>query len=211
MKKTLFIGLLVSVALVLSGCLSKKTATKKSPKKIASKSSGSGVPLARYKPGDTRFWNDRVEAFVLEGDSRDQRYESKIAYAEHVDALEKEWRSEAKEVSSFEPIYFSYDDYSVRKDQEAAVQYNTAQAKSATENQKVAVRVEGHSDKKCISETYNIAVSQKRANTISGRLASAGVPRDQIKAVGYGGSQVAVDVDGKEQKNRRVEFATLVA
>jgi outer membrane protein OmpA-like peptidoglycan-associated protein len=210
MKKVLFIGLLSAAALGLSGCMGKKTVVKKSTKKVASKSLGTGVPLARYTPGDKRFWDDRVEAFVLEEDDKDQRYAPKTAYAKHVSSHEQEWEQESKEDDSFEPVYFSYDDYSIRRDQEPVVQYNTEQAKSVVKSGKI-VRVEGHSDKKCISGTYNMAVSQKRATAVSSRLASAGIPQEQIKVVGYGDSKVAVDVSGKEQKNRRVEFATLVS
>lgn len=216
MKKVLFIGLLIPMALGLSGCLSKtkrgavKTATKKGSKKVASKSSGSGVPLARYQPGDKRFWDDRVEAFVLEEDSQDQRYAPKTAYANSGKRGKGEWREDVTGAAPFEPVYFNYDDYSIRKDQEPVVQYDAEQAKSVVQGGKI-VRVEGHSDRKCISETYNMAVSQKRASTVAKRLAQSGVSPEQIKAVGYGDTKVAVDVDGKEQRNRRVEFATLVS
>lgn len=216
MKKILFIGLLVPVALGLSGCLStikktaKKVTAKKSSKKHACKSSGQGIPLARYKAGDKRFWSDRVEAFVLEGDEQDQRYAPKVSHNDSSRREKKEWKEEKIKQDSFEPVYFSYDDYSIRKDQEVVVQYDTEQAKEVVKSGKI-VRVEGHSDRKCISQTYNMAVSQKRANTVSQRLAKSGISQDQIKAVGYGDSKVAVDVGGKDQRNRRVEFTTLVA
>lgn len=211
MKKMLFIGLLIPVAFGLSGCLSmKKKSAKKISKKLASKSSGSGVPLARYKAGDKRFWDDRVEAFVLEGDEQDQRYAPKVSHDDSSRREKREWKEEKSERASFEPVYFSYDNYSIRKDQEAVVQYDTEQAKEAVKGGKI-VRIEGHSDRKCISETYNMAVSQKRASTVSKRLVSSGVSQDSIKAIGYGDSRVAVDAEGKEQRNRRVEFTTLVA
>ncbi len=216
MKKILFIGLLVPVAFGLSGCFStkkaaKKTTSKKSSKKLASRSSGSGVPLARYKVGNTRFWDEKVEAFILEGEEQDQRYAPiKISHKDSMAKEKRELREDKVEHVDFEPVYFSYDNYTIRKDQEAVVQYDTQQAKEAVKGGKV-VRVEGHSDKKCISETYNMAVSQKRANTVSKRLASAGISSDKIKAVGYGDSKVAVDVEGREQRNRRVEFTTLIS
>lgn len=214
MKKILFIGLLIPVAFGLSGCFSKKsvkkTISKKGSKKVASRSTGSGVPLARYKPGDTRFWDEKVEAFVLEGEQGDGRYAPKVSHEDSARRDKKEWRENKVERAQFEPVYFSYDQYTIRKDQEAVMQYDTEQAKAAVKGGKI-VRVEGHSDRKCISETYNMAVSQKRANTVSKRFAHAGVPQDQIKAVGYGDTRVAVDVDGKEQRNRRVEFTTLVS
>lgn len=215
MKKILFIGLLVSASLGLSGCFStakktiKKVTSRKKSKKIASRSSGSGVPLAQYKPGDTRFWNEQVEAFILEGDESDDRYAPKVSHANSMINEKKEWKEDKKERAHFEPVYFSYDNYSIRKDQEAVVQYDTEQAKAAVKSGKI-VRVEGHSDGKCISQTYNASVSQKRANTMSKRLVKAGIDSRKIKSIGYGDSKLAVNVKGKEQRNRRVELTTLI-
>jgi outer membrane protein OmpA-like peptidoglycan-associated protein len=218
MKKAPFILILLSLAIGLSGCLGMKKDVKKTKKtKKVAQASGSGIPLARYEKGNKRFWDDRVEAFVLEEDDKDHRYAPTVAhtdlstaFSEDVQAAEEAWSQEAKSIHSFEPLYFSYDDYTIRKDQDAAMQYDTEQVKDAVKKGKM-VRVEGHSDKQCISETYNMAVSQKRAHTVSNRLVKAGIARDSIKSLGYGDTHVAVDSPGREQLNRRVEFVTLVS
>lgn len=215
MKKTLFIGMLIPLLVGLPGCSWMKKETKakikKTSKKVAALAKGNGVPLARYTPGDTRFWSNEVEAFVLEGvNEEDQRYAPKASGSQSRQVANKEWKEQKSEKAQFEPVYFAYDSYGIPRDQEAVMQYDVAQAKAIVKGGKV-VRVEGHSDRKCISQTYNMAVSQKRANTVSQRLARAGVPAENIKAVGYGDSRVAVDVAGKERRNRRVEFTPLVS
>ncbi len=200
MKKLSFPLLLLSIALLLPGCWGSKKATKKKMAHV----SGSGVPLARYKKGDKRFWDDKVEAFVLEGD--DQEGSSRRSKRSK-NKSEKQWSVDMA-ANEFEPVLFDFDRYEIRKDQEAFVAYDTEQAKDRVNAGKL-VRVEGHSDKQCISETYNMAVSQKRAETVAARLEKSGIGRDSIKALGYGDSKPAVDVPGKEQRNRRVEISTL--
>lgn len=203
MKKLSFPLLLLSIALLLPGCWGSKKVVKKKVAHIST----SGVPLARYKKGDKRFWDDKVEAFVLEGDDKDQRYAGKPGRSKRGKTVEKQWSVDMAS-NTFEPVLFDFDRYEIRKDQEAVVAYDTEQAKDRVNAGKL-VRVEGHSDKQCISETYNMAVSQKRAETVAERLAKSGVDRSAIKALGYGDSKPAVDVPGKEQRNRRVEISTL--
>lgn len=201
MKKLSFPLLLLSIVLLLPGCWGSKKVAKKKMAHV----SGSGVPLARYKKGDKRFFDDKVEAFALGED--DTSSSSRSRRSKRGKAAEKQWSVDVAS-AEFEPVLFDFDRYEVRKDQEAVVAYDTEQAKNRVSAGKL-VRVEGHSDKQCISETYNMAVSQKRAETIATRLEKSGIGRDSIKALGYGDSRPALDVPGKEQRNRRVEISTL--
>lgn len=206
--------ILFALSIGLSGCLGLKKDPKKSKKVV--QIGGAGVPLARYTEGNKRFWDDRVEAFVLEEDDKDHRYAPKVAeadaalFSDDLQAAEDAWSQEAQSVHSFEPVYFNFDDYGIRKDQEAAVQYNTEQVKEAVKKGKM-VRVEGHCDKQCISETYNMAVSQNRAHTIANRLVKSGVTRDSIKPIGYGDTKASQESPLRNQKDRYVGFATLVS
>jgi outer membrane protein OmpA-like peptidoglycan-associated protein len=216
MKKKIHIFIALSLTLLLPGCIKKK-AKKAKNTKVAQVDNGSGVPLARYKKGDKKFWDDRVEAFVLEEDDTDARYAQKFAKNDSFSPLTKDlkeaeeaWKLEAHSNQDFETVYFNFDDYSIRKNQEPVVAYNTEQAKQAVKEGKL-VRVEGHSDKRCVSEVYNMAVSQKRAHTVADKLAKSGVKRDSLKVLGYGDTKLAVNASGKEERNRRVELSTLTA
>ena len=205
MKKNVLSLLSLLSLLLLSGCIKyvKKDQNSKD-KKVALL--GNGVPLARFD-GDPRFCDDKVEGYILEDDSTIAEQTS----SDNSSSKRKmSYKVSDEKTFDFEPIMFSYDNYSIRKDQEPTVAYNVANAKNAQKKGKI-IRVEGHSDKRCISETYNIAISQKRADQVATRLAQSGIKKENIKIVGYGDSKPAVNVLGKEARNRRVECVALTA
>ena len=79
-------------------------------------------------------------------------------------------------------IYFDFDKYDVRADQQAALQAN-AQWLSAHPN--VKFTIEGHCDERGSIE-YNLALGDNRANTVKQALVQAGVSAGSIKTVSYG-------------------------
>ena len=216
--KNMWFGLvLCGLAMGLSGCfgLSKKVAKKPAAGKKVTQKSDKGVPLASHQKGDKRFWDDNVEAFVLEEDDTFHRYGATAAkktgaLSKDTKTAELAWSEEANGPHAFEKIYFDFDRYEIRKDQEPVLAYNTEEAKKAIQDGKL-IKVEGHSDKHCLSETYNMAVSQKRAYTVAQRLEKSGIGKEAIKPLGYGDAKVVVDVQGKEPLNRRVELVPLTA
>jgi len=69
--------------------------------------------------------------------------------------------------------------------------------------------VEGHADRRKKSKrSYNIKLSQKRAEAVRQYLIDAGIPGDAIKAKGFGFDRPLVPNDTEEnmQRNRRVEL-----
>ncbi|MCX2744407.1 OmpA family protein [Mangrovivirga sp. M17] len=70
------------------------------------------------------------------------------------------------------------------------------------------ILIEGHTDATG-SESYNQALSEKRANRVTEYLAAHGVDTDRLQAVGYGESQPIAtnDTEAGRQQNRRVEVA----
>ena len=74
------------------------------------------------------------------------------------------------------------------------------------ENPDRAVRIEGHTDSTGSMAT-NMVLSQRRADTVADTLASAGIPRSRIVAVGFGpDAPVASNATpAGRQQNRRVE------
>ena len=117
-----------------------------------------------------------------------------------------------------QPIYFDFDKYAVRDDQESAVKEDIQYAKkelkkNEVESQHAAVVVEGHSCHSAGSAVYNLALSNKRAKVVADRFKAEGLA---VKTVGRGAEMPAI-VDGKavtggrEQQalNRRVEINIL--
>lgn len=61
-----------------------------------------------------------------------------------------------------------------------------------------SVRVEGHTDFMG-KDSYNQALSERRANVVANYLANAGVPASKISAVGYGESQARMTASCQAQ------------
>lgn len=203
MKKITFPLYLIMVAALLSGCAGMKKSAKKvknKAKKVAYSFKNS-FPLARYKKNNNKFTDSQVEAFVLEEEEGETDSLS-AHYLAHVNKKNKE------EIKDFEPIKFNFDEYTIRPDQKTAIAYDTQKTKAETKQGKT-VLVKGHSDKKCVSETYNLAVSQKRAQTVANAMIKEGVTQHALKVVGVGDTEPAVNVSGKEERNRRVELSVI--
>lgn len=125
------------------------------------------------------------------------------------------WREIDEDDSRFASIYFDYDKYGVRQDQEGMLKADIEQIKREAEEARAAglnptFVIEGHSCQAGKgSAPYNVALSEKRAKIIADRLVEAGISRDNIKVVGRGREVPAVDDAPRERDaqwvNRRVE------
>lgn len=169
---------------------------------------GGKIPLAGKK-GSSKYFDDRVEALVLDNDAADvyaRSIHDTRKSENNVAAADQEWGAQHNKI--FETVYFDFDKYDIRADQKPVVAYNAEKAREEI-GQGKTLKVEGHADKQYLSEVYNIAVSQKRAHTVKKTLAQSGVDASKISAVGYGDKYPAVDVAGREQKNRRAEIVAL--
>lgn len=73
------------------------------------------------------------------------------------------------------------------------------------------VEISGHTDSDG-SDDFNLELSQSRAESVLSYLASVGVPRDRMRAIGYGETKpVAPNTTSRNKaKNRRIEFKVMV-
>lgn len=101
-------------------------------------------------------------------------------------------------------IYFDYDSYSVRPDDQGTIETNARYLK--TERSRKAV-IEGHTDDRGGRE-YNLALGQKRSEAVRRSLSSLGVPDAQIEAVSLGKEKPAAQGSDEAAfaKNRRAEI-----
>jgi peptidoglycan-associated lipoprotein len=79
-------------------------------------------------------------------------------------------------------IYYDYDAYNVREDYKSLVE---SHAKSLLSHKGVNLRIEGNCDERG-SREYNLALGQRRADSVKRALTLLGVPADQIQTVSYG-------------------------
>jgi peptidoglycan-associated lipoprotein len=79
-------------------------------------------------------------------------------------------------------IYFDYDQYDIRADQQAAMQ---ADGQFLAQHPNIRFMIEGHCDERGSTE-YNLALGDNRANAVKNALNQAGVSADRIRTISYG-------------------------
>lgn len=184
MKK---LSILLLTAALLPGCKKKAKEEKKDDKSV-------NIPLA--SAGTSKgFFDENIDGFVLEDDG--------VKKDEPVLA--------AGDTKRFKTIHFAFDKYDISHDQESLVEADAQEAlKVAREDQKTIV-VEGHADHSAGSKTYNLILSEHRAQEVARRMEDAGVPHEQIKTVGRGTEMPVVMGGSRDEQapNRRVEVFPL--
>jgi len=116
-------------------------------------------------------------------------------------------REAASKTTNLEAVYFDFDQWSIREDQEDVLQKNAEWLKA---NLKVKVRLEGHCDEKGTAE-YNLALGQKRAEAAKAFLESLGITTPRISTISYG-KERPLDPGHNEAawaKNRRVDIVLI--
>ena len=106
-----------------------------------------------------------------------------------------------------EIVYFAFDDASLTQEGQARLDAIAAYMK---QNTKQKLKVEGHCDDRGSVE-YNLALGQRRAESVRKYLQTIGIGTDRLEAVSFGSEKPAVTGKGEEAwaKNRRAEFALL--
>ncbi|MFN0317131.1 MAG: OmpA family protein [Burkholderiales bacterium] len=101
-------------------------------------------------------------------------------------------------------IYFGYDSISVEGEYSSIVE---AHAKFLLDHPQVRVRLEGNCDIRG-SREYNLALGQKRSDSVKRAFALLGVPAAQIESVSFGEEKPRIQGDTEEahQENRRVDI-----
>ena len=103
-----------------------------------------------------------------------------------------------------ESVYFDYDQSVIKPDFRAVNEKQAAEFK----NQKNKVMVlEGNADERG-STAYNLALGERRANSVKKALVTLGVAKSKIKTVSFGKSKPKLDCHEEKcwKENRRVDF-----
>jgi len=101
-------------------------------------------------------------------------------------------------------IYFDYDKYDVRADQQGSLQ---GDAQFLQQHSNIHVTIEGHCDERGSTE-YNLALGASRADGVKNALIQAGVGGDRIKTISYGKEKPFCTESNEScwQQNRRGHF-----
>jgi peptidoglycan-associated lipoprotein len=101
-------------------------------------------------------------------------------------------------------VYFDFDSYVVKDEFRPLIE---AQAKRLAANRSQRATIEGHTDERGGRE-YNLALGQKRAESVLRALTLLGVADTQLEAVSFGKERPAVQGSDEAAwaKNRRAEI-----
>ena len=107
-------------------------------------------------------------------------------------------------------IYFDYNSAYLALDGRAALDIEiqkiiaTIQARGGN---RVLIRIEGHTDERG-SDEYNLALGQRRSDSVARYMITKGIERSQIQSVSYGESRALSGGSGEAAwaENRRVEI-----
>ena len=101
-------------------------------------------------------------------------------------------------------VYFDFDSYTIRDEYRALIESN---AKALAGARSKRMTVEGHTDERGGRE-YNLALGQKRAETVARAMALLGVNAEQVEAVSFGKERPAAQGSDEAAwaKNRRAEI-----
>jgi len=104
-------------------------------------------------------------------------------------------------------IYFDYDKSNLKPNEIRTLERNLAWVQ---QNPGSKIRIEGHCDERG-TEEYNLALGERRAESVRQWLISRGVPASNIDTVSKGEYEPAVPGSGEAawSKNRRAEFLIL--
>ncbi|UUX94688.1 peptidoglycan-associated lipoprotein Pal [Aquabacterium sp. J223] len=101
-------------------------------------------------------------------------------------------------------VYFDFDSFSVKDEYRPVVENH---AKRLQGNRQLKVTVEGHTDERGGRE-YNLALGQKRAESVLRAMTVLGASESQLEAVSYGKERPAVQGSDESAyaQNRRAEI-----
>ena len=109
-----------------------------------------------------------------------------------------------------EDALFDYDRATIRPDAAKALESDVSLIRGLLQKYpSTTLKLEGHADQRGTAE-YNLALGDRRAESVKQFLASMGVPSGQLSTVSYGKERpLCTDEDEAcWQKNRRVHIAT---
>jgi len=111
--------------------------------------------------------------------------------------------SSSAEISTA-PIYFGFDDYTLSPEAQSTL---TAMAEALKANKSAVIQIEGHCDERGTVE-YNLALGERRAQSVKNFLGQLGVEGARLSTISYGEEKPVVQGHTEEAwaKNRRAEF-----
>lgn len=134
--------------------------------------------------------------------SAEEQRDAEARAREEAERARQRAEQEAREELEY-VFYFDFDTAALQSGVRAELDKHIALLKDNNKN----VRVEGHADERGTRE-YNMALGERRANSVANYLIVNGIPRYRIETVSYGEERPVAHSHDEEawEKNRRVEL-----
>ena len=197
---------LLSIGLVFSGC-SKKTVVKEEPTVQKGEESAAEKAARLEAERKEREAKERELARIKEEEARRKDQEKKEFEKSLVTKKTPGIEGEVFESSMLKRIHFDFDRYDVLPGETEVLKQNAAVLKKYPT---VKIQVEGHCDEQGTNE-YNLALGERRSNSVKRYLVSLGIQEGRISAISYG-EEKPLDPGHTEEawtKNRRADFVIL--
>lgn len=112
--------------------------------------------------------------------------------------------SDSGKIAGLSTVFFEYDKATLSQSARDVLKANAEWMKK---NAGVKIQIEGHCDNRGSIE-YNLALGERRANTVRTYLTSIGVAASRLSVISYGEEKpmVSGDSDASWNKNRRANF-----
>ncbi len=143
-----------------------------------------------------RVRQEAEERRLAEEEARRQR---------EAEAARRAAEEEARRMAMLSTVYFDYDKYNLRDDQRNTLDENARRLREFRPEDNVLV--EGHADERGTVE-YNLALGERRANTVKQYLQDAGVDEGRVSTISFGEERPADPghTEGAWSRNRRTEL-----
>jgi peptidoglycan-associated lipoprotein len=192
-KSLVFLVLILSLGLVITGC-PKKTMLKEEPSVKKAEE-----PLAE---------REKAAKAEAEGEAKEKELAKEKEFEKTLVAKKEPGiAGEVFESDMLKNIHFDFDKYNIRPEDAEILKEN---ATLLMKYPAVKIQIEGHCDERGTVE-YNLALGERRANSAKRYLSSLGVTGDRISTISYG-EEKPLDPGHNEEawaKNRRDHFIVL--
>jgi peptidoglycan-associated lipoprotein len=111
--------------------------------------------------------------------------------------------SDSGNIAGLRTVQFEYDKSSLSNESRKVIQGNVEWMKSNS----ARVQIEGHTDSRGSIE-YNVALGERRANSVKNYMISLGISADRLSTISYGEEKPldSAESDAAWAKNRRANF-----
>ena len=198
-KNKLFTSTLLLIIALSSSCATKKVPVveEKPVQNIVPESQKPALePQPQPEPEIINEEQPQVQNQPATGESY-QTFDNEEKIAE----ADKKVESQVEEVEVKDRVFFDYDSSSINNSAKEILDIQATWLNSETS---IKIMVEGHCDERGTRE-YNIALGEKRANSVKKYLISKGIDSSRISATSYGKERPAFfgSTESVMSKNRR--------